>query len=77
MCSAAICSAEPSSVKPDGPVSETGKSKISNILDESSKTTMAGPNDWRTLLVRCLENPGHIADRKVQQQALKYRWFIA
>jgi ribonuclease HI len=77
MCSAAICSAEPSSVKSDGPVSETEKSKISNILDESSKTTMASPNDWRTLLVRYLENPGHIADRKVQQQALKYRWFIA
>jgi hypothetical protein len=30
------------------------------------------PDDWRTPLVRYLENPGHIADRKVQRQALKY-----
>jgi hypothetical protein len=28
--------------------------------------------DWRTHLVRYLENPGHIADRKVRQQALEY-----
>jgi hypothetical protein len=33
---------------------------------------MIGPNDWRTPLVHYLENPGHIADRKVQSQALKY-----
>jgi hypothetical protein len=32
----------------------------------------ADPDDWRTLLVRYLENPGHIADRKVRWQALKY-----
>jgi hypothetical protein len=32
---------------------------------------MANPDDWRTL-VRYLENPGHIADRKVQGQSLKY-----
>jgi hypothetical protein len=32
----------------------------------------ADPDDWRTLLVRYLENPGHIADRKVRRQALKY-----
>jgi hypothetical protein len=30
------------------------------------------PDDWRTPLVRYLENPGHIANRKVQRQALKY-----
>jgi hypothetical protein len=29
-------------------------------------------NDWRTPLVHYLENPDHIADRKVQRQALKY-----
>jgi hypothetical protein len=32
---------------------------------------MAGLGDWRTPLIRYLENPGHIADRKVQWQALK------
>jgi hypothetical protein len=26
---------------------------------------MAGPDDWRTSLVRYLENPGYITDRKV------------
>jgi hypothetical protein len=30
------------------------------------------PDDWRTLLVHYLQNPGHIADRKVRRQALKY-----
>jgi hypothetical protein len=30
------------------------------------------PDDWRTPLVHYLENPGHIADTKVRQQALKY-----
>jgi hypothetical protein len=29
-------------------------------------------NDWRTPLVHYLENPDHIADRRVQRQALKY-----
>jgi hypothetical protein len=33
---------------------------------------MADPSDWRTPLVHYLEIPGHIADRNVQQQALKY-----
>jgi hypothetical protein len=32
----------------------------------------ADPDDWRTPLVRYLENPGYIADRKVRWQALKY-----
>jgi hypothetical protein len=63
--SASICSAEPSSTKQDGPVSEIGGSRISRILDESSETTMVDPDDWKTPLVRYLENPGHIADRKV------------
>jgi hypothetical protein len=33
---------------------------------------MADPDDWRTPLVYYLENPSHIADRKVRRQALKY-----
>jgi hypothetical protein len=33
---------------------------------------MADPDDWMTPLVCYLDNPGHITDRKVQQQALKY-----
>jgi hypothetical protein len=32
----------------------------------------AEPDDWRTPLVRYLENSGHIVDRKVRRQALKY-----
>jgi hypothetical protein len=30
------------------------------------------PDDWGTPLIRYLENPGHITDRKVRRQALKY-----
>jgi hypothetical protein len=48
MCSATICSIEPSSAKLDGPVSKTGGSKISRTLDESSKTMIVDPDDWRT-----------------------------
>jgi hypothetical protein len=65
MCSATVYSIEPSLAKLDTPVSETGGSKISRTSDKSSETMMADPNDWRTLLVRYLENPGHIAGRKV------------
>jgi hypothetical protein len=72
MCSATICSVEPSSTKPDGPISETGGSRISRISDESSKTMTTGPDDWRTPLVCYLENPDHIIGRKVRRQALKY-----
>jgi hypothetical protein len=72
MCSATICSAEPSSAKPDGPVSETEGSRISRTSDETSKMMMADPDDWRTPLICYLENPGHIADRKVWRQTLKY-----
>jgi hypothetical protein len=32
----------------------------------------ANPDDWRTSPISYLENPGHIVDRKVQRQALKY-----
>jgi hypothetical protein len=72
MHNAPVCSAEPSSAKPDVLVSETGGSKISKILNEASKTMTTDPDDWRTPLVRYLKNPGHIADRKVRRQALKY-----
>jgi hypothetical protein len=69
---ATICSAEPSSAKLDGLVSEIGGFEISRITNESSKSLIVDPDDWRTPLVRYLENPGNIADRKVQWQALKY-----
>jgi hypothetical protein len=72
MCSAIICSAEPSLAKPDGPISKTRGSEISRISDESSEMITANSDDWRTPLVRYLENPGHIADRKVRRQALRY-----
>jgi hypothetical protein len=72
MCSATICSVGPSSAKLDGPVSEIGGCKISRILDEANETTMTDLDDWRTPMVCYLDNPGHIADRKVQRQALKY-----
>jgi hypothetical protein len=67
MQSVTICFAEPCSTKSDGPVSEIRGSKISRIADESSKTIMADPDDWRTPLVCYLENPDHIVDRKVQR----------
>jgi hypothetical protein len=72
MHSAIICYAEPSSTKPDILVSETGWSEISRISDEASKMTTTDPNDWRTPLVRYIENLGYIADRKVRRQVLKY-----
>jgi hypothetical protein len=37
-----------------------------------SETMMVIPDDWRTLLIHYLANLGHIANRKVQHQALKY-----
>jgi hypothetical protein len=67
-----VYSAELSSAKPDVPVSETGGSGISRILDEASKMTTVDLDDWRIPLVRYLENPDHIIDRKVRWQALKY-----
>jgi hypothetical protein len=70
--SAAICSAEPDSVEPDSPVSKIRGSKISRTSDETIKTMTTGPDDWRTPLVHYLENFGHIADRKVWRQDLKY-----
>jgi hypothetical protein len=72
MCSVTICSVEPSSAKLDSPVSKTGGLRISRTSDESSETMTVDPDDWRTPLVCYLENSGHIADRKVRCQALKY-----
>jgi hypothetical protein len=63
---------KPNSAKLDGPSSETGGSGISRNSNKSSKTMTFNHNDWRTPLVHYLENPDHIADRKVQRQALKY-----
>jgi hypothetical protein len=71
MQSAEICFAESDLAKADGPVSETGGSRISKNSDESSQTTMVDPDDWRIPLVRYLENPGHIADRRVWRQTFK------
>jgi hypothetical protein len=58
--------------KLDSPVSETKGSGISRTTDETSKMRMTDPDDWRTPLVHYLENSGHIADKKVQRQTLKY-----
>jgi hypothetical protein len=72
MHSATVCSAKPSSTKPNVPISEIEGSEIPRISDEASKMMMIDPDDWRRALVRYLENSGHIADRKVQRQTLKY-----
>jgi hypothetical protein len=48
VCSATFCSVGPSPAKLDSPVSETGGSEISKIMDESSKTVTVDPDDWRT-----------------------------
>jgi hypothetical protein len=72
MHSTIVCSVGSDPANPDSPVSKTGESRISRTSDEASKTTTADLHDWRTPLVRYLENPSHIADRKVRWQALKY-----
>jgi hypothetical protein len=72
MCNATICSVGSSPTKPDTPVSGTRGSEIARITDESSETPTVDSDDWRTPLVRYLENPDHIANRKVWLQALKY-----
>jgi hypothetical protein len=72
MHSAIVCSVGSDPANSDSPVSKTGESRISRTSDEASETTTADLHDWRTPLVRYLENPSHIADRKVWWQALKY-----
>jgi hypothetical protein len=72
MPNAIIYSAKPRSTELDGPISETGGSKISRNSDEMNKMTTIDPDDWRMPLVCYLENPSHITDRKVQRRVLKY-----
>jgi hypothetical protein len=72
MHDATVCSVEPSPTKSDSPIFETGGSKNSRNSDETSKTVIFDPDDWRAPMIRYLENPGHNADRKVWRQALKY-----
>jgi hypothetical protein len=72
MCNATVYSVGPTPATLDGMVSESRGFEISKITNESSKTMTADHDDWRTLLVRYLKNPGHIANRKVWRQALKY-----
>jgi hypothetical protein len=67
-----IYSTEPSSAKPDGPISKLGGFGISRSADNLREMTTVEPEDWRTPLVCYLENSDHIAGRKVRQQALKY-----
>jgi hypothetical protein len=69
---AKIYSAEPSLVKPDVPKFKIGGSSISRSLDNLSKTATVKPDDWRTSLIHYLDNSGHVTDRKVRWQALKY-----
>jgi hypothetical protein len=72
MHSTTIYSAGTHLAKPNGPIFEIGGSKISRNSNKSSETTMVDLDDWRTPLIRYLENSDHIADRKVQRQTLKY-----
>jgi hypothetical protein len=72
MHSAKICYVESSSAKPDVPKSEIRRSDISGGSDDLGETATAEHVDWRTSLVCYLENPGHVIDTKVHQQALKY-----
>jgi hypothetical protein len=60
-----IYSAESSSAKSDGSISETGGSGISRSSDDLGETTMGKADDWRPPLIRYLESHGHIIDRKV------------
>jgi hypothetical protein len=72
MCSATVCSVGPSLAKLDSPITETGGFRIFRTSDKSSETMMTDHDNWMTPLIRYLENPSHITDRKVQWQALKY-----
>jgi hypothetical protein len=71
MHSTIVYSAEPSLAKSDIPVFEIGGSRISSISNEVRKMMMTNPDDRRSPLVRYLENPSHIADRKVRRHTLK------
>jgi hypothetical protein len=71
-CSAKICSAKPSLAKLDVPKLETEGSGISKSSGKLGKTVMAKPKHLRTSLICYLEILGHITDRKVWRQTLKY-----
>jgi hypothetical protein len=66
MQGAKICSAEPSSAKPDGLVLELDDLIFSRSLGDLSETTTVEPDDWRAPLICYLENPDYIADRNVR-----------
>jgi hypothetical protein len=63
MRGATICSTEPSSEKPYGPVFENEWSGISRTLDKTNKMTTTDLDDWRTPLVCYLENPGQVIEK--------------
>jgi hypothetical protein len=67
MHNAEIYSTEPSSAKPNVLESEIGGSGISRSSDDLGKTVMNEPEDWRTPLLCCLENPGYVTVRKVRR----------
>jgi hypothetical protein len=67
-----MCSVEISSAKPGVPEFKTGGFGNSKSLDELDEIATDEPENWRTPLIRYLENPSHIIDRKVWWQALKY-----
>jgi hypothetical protein len=56
---------KPNLAKSDGPSSETGGLEFPGTQTNQVKQR-------HSILVHYLENPSHIADRKVQRQALKY-----
>jgi hypothetical protein len=56
----------------DAGFSKSRGSRIYRSSDNLGKMMMAKSDDWRTPLVHYLENPNHVADRKIQRQALKY-----
>jgi hypothetical protein len=47
-------------------VLETGEPRIFRSSDNVNETMTVEPDDWRTPLVRYLENSSHIADRKIR-----------
>jgi hypothetical protein len=65
MCSAKICSTKLSTTKLDSLIFETRGSRISRTSDKSNETMTTNPDDRRTPLICYLENPTHIANRKV------------
>jgi hypothetical protein len=75
MHSVTVYSIGPDPAKLDSLVSETGWYRISRTSNKTSEITTTDTDDWRTPLVHYLENPGHIATRKVRRQALKYFMF--